>query len=74
MNQQQPIERTSNNPEIATIVRGMPRWRGKQRSLPVGEKIELIGRFIRETRQLELFKKSCKLSATCSNNFSVMGR
>ncbi len=43
--------------------RGMPNWRNKQRLLPIGEKIELIGRFIQETRQLELVKKSCKPSA-----------
>lgn len=40
--------------------RGMPRWRQRQRSLPVAEKIELIGKFILETRQLERIKKSCK--------------
>lgn len=50
--------------------RGMPKWREKQRSLPIGEKIELIGRFIQETRQLELVKKSCKPSAmSWSNSF-----
>jgi hypothetical protein len=32
--------------------------------LPVGQKIELIGRLIQETRQLEIIKKSCKPSAT----------
>ncbi len=41
----------------------MPNWRQKQRSLPSGEKIELIGNFIQETRQLALVKKSCKPSA-----------
>ena len=46
----------------------MPNWRDKQRSLPVGEKIELIGKFIQETRQLELVKKSCKPSAMSWNN------
>jgi hypothetical protein len=50
--------------------RGMPNWRDKQRSLPIGEKIELIGRFIQETRQLELIKKSCKPSAMSWNNSS----
>ncbi len=50
--------------------RGMPNWREKQRSLPIGEKIELIGRFIQETRQLELLKRSCKPSATSWNNSS----
>jgi len=51
----------SSNPEISSRSRGLSQWRGKQRSLPVGEKIELISRFILETRQLELVKKSCKL-------------
>lgn len=51
--------------------RGMPRWREKQRSLPVGEKVELIGKFIQETRQLELLKKSCKPSAMSSNSSSA---
>ena len=48
--------------------RGMPHWRDKQRSLSVGEKIELIGKFIQETRQLELVKKSCKPSAMSWSN------
>jgi hypothetical protein len=51
-------------------IRGMPNWRKKQRSLPTGEKIELIGRFIQETRQLELIKKSCKQSAMSWSNSS----
>jgi hypothetical protein len=51
--------------------RGMPRWRDKQRALPIGEKVELIGRFILETRQLELVKKSCKLSAISWSNSSA---
>jgi len=48
--------------------RGMPNWRRSQRSLPIGEKIELLGKFIRETRQLEVIKKSCKRSVTSSNS------
>ncbi len=36
----------------------MPAWRDKQRNLSVGEKVELLGHFIRETRQLELIKKN----------------
>ena len=51
--------------------RGMPNWRGKQRCLPIAEKLELLGRFIQETRQLELVKKSCKPSATSSSNSSA---
>jgi len=35
----------------------MPKWRGKQRALSVEKKVELLGRFIQETRQLELVKK-----------------
>jgi hypothetical protein len=51
----------SGRPEPAKT-RGMPKWRERQRSLPVGQKIELIGRFILETRQLERLKRSCKQS------------
>lgn len=42
--------------------RGMPEWRAKQRSLPALEKLQLIGRFIRETRELERIKQQCKKS------------
>jgi hypothetical protein len=56
------------------IHRGMDRWREKQRALPVGEKIELIGRFIQETRQLEVLKKPCKPSAMSSNSSSKKDR
>lgn len=44
--------------------RGMPGWLAKQRSLPVAEKLELIGRFIKETRELERIKQQCKQSVT----------
>ncbi len=54
--------------------RGMPNWRRRMRSLPVSEKVELIGRFILETRQLEQVKKSCKLSAMSLNNSSSKAR
>ena len=56
--------------EAATVTgesgfsRGMPRWRERQRSLPVADKVELIGRFILETRELERVKKSCRPFAT----------
>ena len=53
---------------IPPTTRGMPNWREKQRSLPIGEKIELIGRFIQETRKLELVKKSCKPSILFPEN------
>lgn len=46
--------------------RGMPRWREKQRALSIREKVDLIGRLIQETRQLEEIKKTCKPSATSS--------
>jgi hypothetical protein len=46
----------------------MPNWRARQRNLPIAEKIELLGRFIQQTRNLESIKKSCKPSATFSNN------
>ena len=48
--------------------RGMPRWREKQRSLPLAEKVAIIGQMIQETRKLEAIKKACKPSATSSNN------
>lgn len=48
--------------------RGMPRWREKQRSLPIGEKVALLGQTILETRKLEAIKKACKPSATSSSN------
>ena len=73
MKQQTPSQHLSIYPEIPSSARGLPGWRDKQRSLPVAEKIELIGRFIQETRQLELIKKSCKPSATSSNKFSAKG-
>jgi hypothetical protein len=46
----------------------MPRWRAKQRAMPIGEKLDLIGKFILETRRLEQLKKACKPSVTSSNN------
>jgi hypothetical protein len=48
--------------------RGMPRWREKQRCLPLAEKVALIGQMIQETRKLETIKKACKPSATSSND------
>ena len=50
--------------------RGMPRWREKQRALSPALKLQMIGQFIQETRQFELFKKSCKQSVIpLSNSF-----
>ncbi len=40
----------------------MPRWREKQRNLPVGEKVELLGQVILETRKLGSIKKACNTS------------
>jgi hypothetical protein len=51
----------------------MPRWRTTQRKLPIAEKIELIGQFIRETRELEAIKKSCRKSAISSSVSSKTG-
>lgn len=48
--------------------RGMPRWREKQRNLPLRNKVAIIGQLILETRQLESIKKAFKLSATSSRN------
>ena len=73
VNGRQLNKRISSNQEMISRSRGLSQWRDKQRSLPVGEKIELIGRFILETRQLEHVKKSCKLSAPSSNNCSAKG-
>lgn len=53
--------------------RAMPRWRAKQRALPVREKIGLLGQVIIETRHLESVKKSCKQFATPSNDCLAKG-
>lgn len=55
-------------PLTHSTIRGMPRWREKQRNLPVGEKVALLGQVILETRKLEAFKKACKPSATFSKD------
>ena len=57
-------------PKITSIPFGMPRWRNAQRNMPIASKIELIGRFIRETRDLESMKKSCRKSVISWNNSS----
>jgi hypothetical protein len=59
--------------QTSPLRQGMPRWRQRQRDLPVAEKVELLGRFIQETRRLEGIKKSCKPSVTSSNNCSPTG-
>ncbi|MEI6673878.1 MAG: hypothetical protein WCO57_01740 [Verrucomicrobiota bacterium] len=58
-------------PFTPSQTRAVPKWRDKQRLLPMSEKVELIGRFIQETRQLELVKKSCKLFAMSWSNSSM---
>jgi hypothetical protein len=60
-------------PAIPSFSRGMPLWREKQRTLPVGQKIEMLGRLIQETRQLEIIKKSCKTSAMSFGASSLVG-
>ena len=69
----------NDHPEIAADpnvmtgipgIRGMPHWRDKQRSLPMAEKVDRIGKFITETRQLEIIKKSCTRSAMSWSNYS----
>lgn len=50
--------------------RGMPQWRAKQRDLPVGEKIELLGKTIQETLAMERIKKIWKPSVAHSQNLS----
>jgi hypothetical protein len=64
---------TNPQAQAEDLTRGMPHWRVKQRNLPISEKIELLGRFILETREFEAIKKSCKPSATFSNDSSKKG-
>ena len=41
-----------------TVVRaGMPRWRNAQAALSPGRKLEVIGKLITQTRQLESIKR-----------------
>ncbi len=54
--------------------RGMPRWRERQRLLPIAEKIRLIGQCVLETRELERIKAKWKQSATCSNSSFKTGQ
>ncbi len=56
-----------SQPNHPSTERGMPRWREKQRNLPIQEKVARIGQFILETRQLEAVKKAWKPSVTSSN-------
>jgi hypothetical protein len=36
---------------------GMPRWRSAQVAMPPGQKLEVIEKLIRQTRQLESIKR-----------------
>lgn len=54
----------------ALPTRGMPQWRAKQRNLPVGEKIDLLGKTIQETLAMERIKKVWKPSVAPSQNSS----
>ena len=54
----------------ALPARGMPQWRAKQRNLPVGEKIDLLGKTIQETLAMERIKKIWKPSVASSQNLS----
>jgi hypothetical protein len=56
-----------SQPGLPTAERGMPRWREKQRNLPIREKVARIGQLILETRELEFLKKTWKPSVTSSN-------
>jgi hypothetical protein len=56
-----------SQPGLPPPERGMPRWREKQRNLPIREKVARIGQLILETRELEFLKKTWKPSVTSSN-------
>jgi hypothetical protein len=55
----------------AEIQRGMPKWRDKQRKLPLAEKIRRMGCLIQETRRTEALKRACKKSAKPSKSLSL---
>lgn len=46
------------------VCRGLPRWRARQRALPVPEKLALTARMISVTHELERIKSLCKRSLT----------
>ncbi len=48
--------------------RGMPKWREKQRTLSVEEKVALLGQTIQETLAMERIKKVWKPSVAPSQN------
>lgn len=50
--------------------RGMPKWREKQRTLSVEDKIALLGKTIQESLKMERIKKSWKQSAEFSKSSS----
>ena len=57
----QKFEATSrSNSEELLWLRGKTNWRQKQRNLPIGEKVALLGQTILETLELEKIKRHAK--------------
>lgn len=54
-----PVFRSSSNPEESTCEfnREKPRWRQRQRDLPIADKVALLGQTILETLEFEKIKK-----------------
>jgi hypothetical protein len=48
------------NSESLLWLREKTRWRQKQRNLPIGEKVALLGQTILETLELEKIKRHAK--------------
>jgi hypothetical protein len=53
-----------NQGSLPPFPRDKPRWRLKQRSLPVADKIAALGALIQQTRQLQRLQQSCTPSLT----------
>jgi len=57
----QKLEATSrSNAEGLLCMREKTNWRQKQRNLPIGEKVALLGQTILETLELEKIKRHTK--------------
>jgi hypothetical protein len=57
----QKLEASSrSNSEGILWMREKTNWRQKQRNLPIGEKVELLGQTILETLELEEIKRHAK--------------
>ena len=57
----QKLEATSrSNSEVLLGLREKTNWRQKQRNLPIGEKVALLGQTILETLELEKIKRHAK--------------